>query len=240
MPNVKLHQCAILLLLALPILVVSCGPSEDDIRATVVAEFTQESPKATSTVRPSATPTKTLTPTSRPTRTPLPTQTPTPTPQPGSFENPLPIGEDIAVQVTTSNGNLVMGCIVYEALRGEDARRVAKAELTWPDYEEPISGQEYVAVRLELEFLEYLVPNKVQQIYPGWNLSLRSSEDGNDTYTVNGLDKWAEGYLPLKAEGWVFFLVREGTTQYLYFQPGLLVLEQLGMRSEGVYISLER
>ena len=114
-----------------------------------------------------------------------------------------------------------------------------KIQLDWLDYDEPIAGQEYVAVKARLDYLETRNPEEVQDINPFWNLTLRFEKDGDDIYGVNIVDHWVEGYVPISGEGWLFFLVREGSRPYLYFHPMLVALEAAGVRTGGAYFSLD-
>lgn len=194
-------------------------------------------PAPTDTPTPTDTLTPTNTPTATPTRTPRPTATSTPTPTPGAYTNPARIGDRIEV----APGNwpdMLMAATVLEVARGTEAKALAKKNLGWLDYKEPIEGQEYLAIRVKLEIVED-TPTDVDDIYPYWHLTLRYSEGGKDTWaTQMALTDWAEGYPPIEAEGWDFFLVREGSEPLLYFQPNLMIAEQVGVREEGSYISL--
>ena len=130
-----------------------------------------------------------------------------------------------------------MRATLLEAVRGEEADDLARSQLRRYSYQEPIRGQEYMAVKVRLEVLEYEDPN-VQILYPHWHLTLRHSESGGDIWSVDPLVKWQEGYVPLRGEGWVFFLVKEDSHPHLYVHPYLLITEQLGIRTGGVFFSL--
>lgn len=127
---------------------------------------------------------------------------------------------------------------LLEILIGEDANQKAKESLDWLTYETPIEGQEYLAIRGTIKVIKSGDNNEVIPIYPYWSLTLRYSEDGQDTYSIDAFEIFNEGYPPVEGSGWVFFLIREGSTPYLYFQPDLVIVEQAGIRSHGAYFTL--
>jgi hypothetical protein len=92
-------------------------------------------------------------------------------------------------------------------------------------------------VRVFLKFLWYEDPNS-QSLIPYWHVTLRYSDGGNDIWSVDPVDSVAEGYPPIEGTGWVFFLMKKDSTPYLYFQPQLIVMEQNGIRTSGVYFRL--
>lgn len=192
------------------VILTGCGSSEEEIRATVIAELTSEAPKVTETATLTSTPTDTLTPTitltptKRPTRTQTSTPTSTQTPGPGAFSNPATIGETVS-RYESSERNHFMTATLLDVVRGEEANNLARSEIDWVWYEAPINGQEYLGVKVKLVYLRNDHPNQVEKINPWRHLTLRYSEDGNDIAAHEFTDVWTEGYVPIEAEGWVFF-----------------------------------
>ena len=222
---------------------VACGLSEEEMKATVVTDLTENAPTSTftplptSTSLPTDTPTITPTQTIAPTRTPTPTSTSTPTPAPGSFANPAPIGMEM-VRLDGTINEWEMSAELLDIKRGEDENEVAKKELGWILYNDPVEGQEYLYAKVKINFLKTVDENKVELIIPYFHLTLRYSETGSDIWSQD-YGKWAEGYVPIEAEGWVLFLVKEGTEPLLYFHPQLMVTETYGVRTGGAFFSLE-
>lgn len=200
-------------------------------------------PTATATDLPSATPTRTITPSPEPTST----FTPTPTPVLGIFGNPLSIGDSITVVKIPAeiaknhlDSSARMEYTLFEVKTGEEANTFATQKLDWLTYEEPIDGQEYLAVRGKMKYTDLEDMNKVQTLYPYWSLTLRYDENGPDTWSVDVVEKFAEGYPPVEGEGWTFFLIRQGSKPYLYFQPELFIALSAGadFRTWGAYFKL--
>jgi hypothetical protein len=210
----------------------ACGPTEADIQEAI--EQTQSA----------YTPTQSFTETPQATRTPKPTNTPRPTQTPiiGSFAHPLHVGDSIILPIIPieyrKDENYNGGEIEFkllEARSGDQAISEAKLQLDQFSYKEPISGQEYIAIKGFLKIHSYADNNQVKVLYPYWNLTLRSSDGGTDIWSVDPIYSVAEGYPPIEGEFWIFFLVREDSDQYLYFQPELIAMEQSGVRTSGVY-----
>lgn len=201
----------------------------------------------TFTVTPTVTNTPTVTPTPTQTPTPLPTDTPIPTPTlvPGSFSSPLGIG-DVVTLVEIPEEYLKAGAenpeelqfTLLDAKRGLEAQQLAQQYLGWLTYAEPIEGQEYLAVSVHLKVLRYGDNNEVKSIYPYWSLTLRYTEEGSDTWSVDPVQKFTEGYPPIEGEGWVFYLIKKDSKPFLYFQPELMIAEQAGVREHGAYFQL--
>jgi len=215
----------------------------------VATDITQEPSVAdvTSTSVPSPTPIPTWTPTPsptntpRPTRTPRPTNTPRPTPTPslGTFAHPAPIGVALTRSdpLSSIQTPYQMSTTVLEVRKGEEAARLARSQLYSLTFSEPIEGQEYIAVRVKLE-VKSGPSNEVYSLYPYWHLTLRYEPSGTDIWSQDVIDMWDKGYPPLGGEGWVFFLARTGSEPLLYFQPNLIVNEQLGYRTLGAFFTL--
>jgi len=104
-------------------------------------------------------------------------------------------------------------------------------------YEELISEQEYIAIRVHLQ-VESADPNQVFSLYPAFSLTLRFDDAGGDIWTEN-LVSLMEGYPPLGGQFWMYYIVRIGSTPKLYFQPQLMVEEQIGIRTTGAYLNLQ-
>lgn len=239
----------ILIIFLSAVTLVACSSGTENFSATetafelaVVAEVTNRASAATDTPIPTSTPTMTLTPTitNSPTvtrtPTPRPTRTPKPTPLPGEFSNPAKMGMTVS-RYDSPLKQIRMEATLLEVLRGVEAENLAKSHLFL--FEGPIQGQEYMAVKARIDFLESNKPEEAEFINPFWNFTLRFSEDGWDTYTENLTDDWSEGYVPFAGEGWIFFKVKEGSEPYLYFHPWLVVVEAVGVRTGGAYFSLE-
>lgn len=214
----------------------SCGPSPEDIANTQVA-VSQLQTSAVSTVYAQMTangPTATLLPTS----TPRPMSTPKPTPTPGAFSNPAPIGSSIALwdgPVKFNKFNVTL----LDVQRGEAGKQVAQQNMEWYSYQEPIEGQEYLAVLVRIDYLETDTPNEVQSTNPYFHLTLRYSFDGDDIW-ASDMSKLVEGYVPYSFESWVYFLIRKDTQPMLYFQPYLMVAEQYDFRTDGGFFNLTK
>ena len=228
---------------------VACIPSTEEfsttetaIEAAVLAEIANRASAATDTQTPASTstttpiPTITNTPTATGTPTPRPTNTPKPTPLPGEFSNPAKIGMTVS-RYGSSVSLSKLEATLLEVLRGEEAENLARSHLFF--FSKPFQGQEYLAVKARLDFIDVLEPENAESIYPTWTFTLRYSENGSDTYAENVADLWAEGYVPFSGEGWVFFLVKEGSEPYLYFHPLLTVVKQFGVTTGGAYFILE-
>lgn len=115
---------------------------------------------------------------------------------------------------------------------------MAKSEGIWNNYWPPIEGQEFLAIRIRIEVLE-APKEEVFLVYPYWHLTLRYESGGNDTWGIHmPSEKWAEGYAPIEGGGWYFFVVRQGSDPLLYFQPMLMIHEQVGYRTSGAYFDL--
>lgn len=211
------------------------------ILAGCTKPFNSAQPTATRTI----TPAPTFTPLPPPTFTPLPS--PTPTQIAGTFSSPYKIGDTVSLlaippkfHIANTNGLNEMAMTLVDVKRGEDAKKLAQSNMDWLSYDEPIKDQEYLAVNLKLNLLWYKDNNNVQMIYPYHHLTLRYTENGDDIWSVNPIQKFAEGYPPIEGDGWVFFLIRKDTKPILYFQPDLIIAEQLGYRDGGAYFSLEK
>jgi hypothetical protein len=129
-----------------------------------------------------------------------------------------------------------MSATLLESRRGNEADEIAKSLMSWYAYEDPVEGQERIAARVSLAVL-HAPSNEVYTLYPDWHLTLRYEPDGRDVFPEQW-DKWAEGYPPLGGEGWMTFLVREGSTPFLYFQPNRAVTEVIGYRDQGAFFRL--
>ena len=162
-----------------------------------------------------------------------PTSVLTPTPAFGTFASPAPIGVTVTRSDELAN-EYQMSVTVLEVYRGAEADRLFKSQSTW--YKAPIAGQEYVAVRVRLEMFNGS-PNKVFKIIPYTDLTIRYEPSGADIWLTN-IDIGNEGYLPLREDFWIFYLIREGSEPLLYFQPKLAAYEQLGHRTSGAFLAL--
>lgn len=200
---------------------------------------------STQTQTPTSTPTSTLTATttSTPTARPTRTLTSTPTLVPGSIEAPLQVGDSVVLGVRPKalrrEGANEIGEYEFTLLQvvsGPEAAAEAKKRLGW-SYKEPIDNQEYIAIRGRLKVLWYEDNNKVENIIPYTDLTLRYSGGGDDTWGTD-IGGVAEGYPPIEAEFWQFYLIKSSTKPLLYFQPLLIAYEQMGFRTEGVYFQL--
>jgi hypothetical protein len=211
----------------------ACGISEEEMRATVIADLTANAPTGTYTPVPTKTelPTDTLTPTLRP------TMTQTPTPEPGSFSNPAPIGMTFLRQDSIASVH-AMETTLLDVRRGSEANELAVAEYFF-FYEEPKEGQEYLAVKINFKWIKNIDEYEIEKLFPHGHLSLRYDEGGKDYWAEPPFIMWAEGYVPLEAEGWIFYLIRENSKPLLYFQPLLLIMKQEQERNSGVYFSLD-
>ena len=154
--------------------------------------FATSTPTSTATPTLTSTPTATNTPTVTP--TPLPTNTPLPTATlvPGLFISPLNIGDSVIVQeipkkllkpgVTDIE---VMECSLLEVKQGAEADELAHQYLDWSSYKVPIEGQEYLAIRVHLKLITSGDNYSKETIYQNWNLTLRYSEGGSDTWSID-------------------------------------------------------
>lgn len=205
------------------------------------------SPSSTFTSTSIPTQTATLVPTAThtPTQTSTPTFTLTPTSIPGSFNSPLSVGDKIVlahVPAAYSNtGEDEGGELEFELLEfliGEEAKALAKKELDWIAYEEPIDNQEYLAAHVILHQLWAEDDTEIVTIYPSWHITLRYQDGGDDLQSVWPIYDVAEGYPPFEVDFWIFFRIREGSHPYIYFQPILITMEQFGYRNIGAYFEL--
>ena len=132
-----------------------------------------------------------------------------------------------------------MRATLLEVVRAEEADLLAQKEMSWYMYEPPKNGQEYIAVHVSLERVEG-DPNEFESLYGYWSFTIRYSETGPDTWTADiGGGPWAEGYIPVEGNGWLFFLIREGSEPLLYFHPNLIIVETFGIRTGGGFFSLD-
>lgn len=201
---------------------------------------------STATHTPSVSPTSLPTATNTPTSTPEPTATlvPTPTTMPGSFAQPLHIGDSVVLDIIPKE-HQNLGVPAYGTFQftlidvktDTEAQNLAKQELNWYVYKEPITDQEYLAIYGKIKILSMEDQYTVESIYPSWSLTLRYTESGMDTTPVDS-PLWNEGYPPIEGEGWLFYLIRAGSAPYLYFQPNLSVMEAFDIRDTGVYFDL--
>ncbi len=225
-------------LIFISLILSACSLSKAEIQEGLPPQLPAQTPSSTNTLKAIDTPTITSTPTVTKTPTPKPSITPTPTPLPGSFSNPARIGDEINVQIEAPGGILEMNALLLEHSRGVQALNLARSNLDWLTFKEPIEGQEYIAIRIKLELPNYLDPDAVVTIDPYWHLTLRREEDSSDIWSVDAGAEWAEGYPPIEGTGWVFFLVRKETEYSLYFHPFLMITEQIGIRTGGAFFYL--
>ena len=217
------------------ILLASCGPSLEDT-ANTQAAVSQLQTSAVSTVYaqmtangPTATP--------RPTYTPRPTSTPYPSPTPGAFSNPAPIGSTITLW-DYSHALSKYSLTLIDVQRDEAAKQLAQQFLSWYYYDEPIEGQEYIAIYVRMDYLETTRPNEVDNINPQLHLTLRYSlTDTTTVFSQDFVQHLAEGYVPLSGEGWVFYLVRKDTQPFLYFMPWNAMEETY---NQGAFFNLSK
>jgi hypothetical protein len=207
-----LHMRAVFVLLALCSLQVACAYSQQRAASTeaavatkVIAQLTEAAPTATLTASPTttSTPPPTQTATLDYSPTPKPTRRPTSTPAPGTFANPAPIGRSITKSDEPGNRYRMVATLL-EVYQGDEADALAKQELDWLSYQNPIEGQEYVAVRVNLVVVRGPT-TEVVSLYSYWHFTLRYSETGNDIWSVDFTNMIQEGYPPLGGETWVFF-----------------------------------
>jgi hypothetical protein len=226
--------------------------SNPAIGGSLIPTFTQtftSSPTSPpiSTFTSTIEPTITITPTPRDTLTPFPTNTPRPTSTPvyGSFQDPAPIGmtiirwSDEGLPVTLSD-RFKMSATVLEVKRGNDAYHQAQLADKYNGlfYNPLLDGQEFLAIMIKADILE-ADPTTVFITYEYWHFTLRYSQDGNDIWSEDVLEKIAEGYPPLSGTFWRIFRIKQDTQPYLYFQPNLLINEDYGYRTSGAYFSLK-
>lgn len=216
----------------------ACGPSVEQLAATnvamtatVVAQRTADAPTLTPTHTPTPRPTATQTP--QPSPTSLPTLTPTPTL--GAFANPVPIGSTITL-FDLPRERMKVSVTLLEIRRGDPANEIAESLAYSGTYEDPIEGQERIALRVKLAVLE-APPHEVFHLYASSHLTLRYEPEGRDIFVERITRKWAEGYPPLEEEGWITFLIREGTDPLLYFQPDLINTPD-SHRSQGAFFQV--
>jgi len=124
---------------------------------------------------------------------------------------------------------------VLDIRSGNDVNTLAK-ELYFP-YQSPIEGQEYLAVKVQIDVVEADF-NKVYYLYSDWHFSLRYAEGGSDIYPENYGRLLTKGYPPLSGTAWIYFLIRKDSRPLLYFQPNLSIAEGFGYRTSGAYFSL--
>jgi len=200
---------------------------EIQARETIITEYTQTAL--------SITPTPLSTPTPFP-----PTQTPTasPTPEIGTFKNPAGINQTI---IRHEGITMIwkMSMTLLEVQKGENAKIVAMNNIPFFSYSNQVEGQEYIAIRVRLDLLEKKDGEfDIESLSSYGDITLRYEEEGEDIWPFD-LDLWVEGYVPLSAEGWVFFAIKEGSQPLIYFHPRLMTTERLGMRTGGAFFSLE-
>jgi hypothetical protein len=234
---------------AIAALTAGCAPSAAQqqatataIAATVIAQITAAAPTQTPTPVATQTPTPAPTKTPGPTRTPKPTKTigptatprPTRTPVPGTFRNPIAIGQSGTQKSSFYNADLTI--TVLEVKRGKEALPIARRLQSY-FYTAPLEKQEYLLAKIKVQWLTGSQTKKITTFSYG-EFVLRYENDG-DSLQVAELDRLAEGYVPLEADGWLQFLVREGSQPLLYVQPELTAAETLGLNTNtGLYYSL--
>lgn len=242
--SVRRYSRFFIFCLIFSLLLTGCNSFQNAFLSTNTPTFTAT---ASSTLTPTITSTQTLKPTATATTTPKPTKTPKPTPTlvPGVFTNPLSIGDSALLSIVPeeyrkaeSDGLGEIEFTLLDVKTGAEADQLAREILTWSWYETPIEGQEYLAIYGRLNYVRYRDNYEVQTVYPYFNLTLRYSDEGSDTWAKNVVSIWAEGYPPIEGEGWAFYLIRQGSSPFLYFQPYLISSEQAGLRSCGVYFRL--
>ena len=237
----------VILIVCLFILTACSQQPSVDVIQTAIAQTSLAQPSPTSTIEPSVTPTPV--PTNTPTITPSPTFTQTasltPTQIVGSIKNPLKIGDLIILDAVPkqylkagATNPAVMELELKDMKREEEAKKLAKKYLDWGTYIEPANDQEYLCVYVRIKIVETDHMNETETIYPYWSLTLRYTNAGNDVWSSNPIAKFGEGYPPLEGEGWVFFLIRKNSEPFLYFQPYLMMSEQVGYRKSGAYFDL--
>ncbi len=231
------------------VLTGACAPSAADqhatttaVAATVIAQITANAPTQTPTPTATLTPTPAPTKTPGPTRTPKPTKTigptatprPTRTPVPGTFRNPIVIGQSGTQKSSFYNADLTI--TVLEVKRGKEALPIARRLQSY-FYTAPLEKQEYLLAKIKVQWLTGSQTKKITTFSYG-EFVLRYENDG-DSLQVAELDQLAEGYVPLEADGWLQFLVREGSQPLLYVQPELTAAETLGLNTNtGLYYLL--
>lgn len=226
------------LLFALMLVLAACssGPTAEQVEATVSARLTAAVPPATRTPLPTLTATiPPASPTPKPTNTPKPTLTPTLVPV-GLFSNPAPIGTTVIRWNTIKTEEL--GCTVMEVRRGSDALELARSNLSYL-FENPIQGQEYLAVKVKFD-VKTAPENEAFSLYVHWHLTLRSSDGGNDLWSIPHLGPIKEDYPPYSVESWIFFLTRANADLLLYFQPDLMIDQKYGEWKSGAYFLLSK
>lgn len=204
----------------------------------------------TSTFTPSLTPTLTNTPTIKPSPTSTTTPTPTPTPELGSFQNPYRIDDTTrnvpwAVKRSLDGQLFVISewqFTLMDVKTGDEANQLARSIL-WIYYKKPIEGQEYLAINGTVKCVSAENMNETQSFFPNNSMTLRYFEDDTDITTLTPFGEYRqfpEGYPPFETTGWFFYLIREGSKPYLYFQPKLTINMEVGDRdrSRGVYFWL--
>lgn len=232
--------CSFVFLFAL----TACGgTSEEELRATIEAEFeaTQLAQKPTDTPIPTDIPTPTNTPTPRPTdtptpiptNTPVPTNTPTPTLPPTPTLSPIGLSRSnphpSAEVLDAPNWDLQ----VLEVVRGDEA---------WPAIqganmfnEAPIEGMEYVLIKIHAKST---YSDEETHIISGSDFRLTG--DKNIRYSLPSLVEPeprldAELYTGGEAEGWAAYQVQEGEGSLILIFDELFNFDQDRQR----YIALD-
>lgn len=209
------------------------------IKDATISKTTVTSTQYLTNTLPPPTKTSTVAATHTPTKPP----TATPTPIKGSFENPLVVGETISVRPNPNKDPdypdwFEMECTLVEYAAGERALNIAIENGDYSSYSPLIEGQEYLAVYVKLKLIEVKDPNNLEILYPYWSLTLRYQEEGDDLWSEDYVKQFAQGYVPIEGEGWVFFRIKQGSKPFLYFSPFLIVTEQVNVRNTGVYFRL--
>jgi len=179
-------------------------------------------------------PTPTLVPTQVSEPESTPTQTTAARPEIGAFGNPAHIGDRLRIEMKDGVAPLEMYVELLDAASGEAASQLAAENLSYPG--ELLEGQEYVAVKVHIEIVRGLEgEDMVTALYGEFHMALRRSPEGTNIGATASGGPWAEGYLPLKGERWLFFKVRADTQYYLYASPYLAVT---GDTTGGAYFTL--
>lgn len=221
------NAAKVLSVIFLVLFLSSCAPklADEYVQQTMMADFRQTLIAENTATAMAFTPTPKNTPTPRP----------TPTPNLGSFNNPIPLG--ISQKIYSLEAGMTSTAFVIETLRGQEANGIAKSTLGWI-YSTPRDDQEYLGIKVHIKF-QPDDPNEENSIYPYWHFTLRYQPLGPDTWSEDGVAKFAEGYMEIEGEGWIFFLIRKDSDPLLYFQPFLMMYEQYGIRDTGVFFSIE-
>jgi hypothetical protein len=129
-----------------------------------------------------------------------------------------------------------MTITVLEVKRGKDA--LATARRLQYFFTAPVEKQEYLLVKIKIQWLTGSSTKKIITFTYG-DFALRYDNNG-ESLLPSQIDRLAEGYVPLEKEGWLQFLIREGSQPVLYVQPELVVAQKLGLDTDtGLYYSLE-